>query len=104
MKLEHEDAEKLKQAIREIVARHVDLDRYQLFVFGSRVDGRGDDRSDIDIGIDGPEPVGVSTIATIREQIEALPYLYTIDVVDFSDASEDFRQVALQHIEPIKHD
>jgi len=35
----------------------------------------------------------------IQEEIENLPTLYKIDVVDFYDVSEKFREVAKQHIE-----
>lgn len=101
MQLEHEDAEELKRQIRNIVGKYVDLSQYRLFVFGSRVDGRGDDRSDIDVGIYGPKPISRSTVALIQEEIDNLPYLYTIEFVDLASASEDFRQVALQHVEPI---
>lgn len=101
MRLEHYPLEKLKKEILEIVGRHLDASKYRVFFFGSRVSGTGTDRSDIDVGIEGPEPIPYDVLFAIREEVERLPMLYTIDVVDFSRASEDFREVALQHTEMI---
>ena len=101
MRLEHYPLEKLKKEILEIVGRHLDLGRYRVFFFGSRVSGKGTDQSDIDIGIEGPEPVPHDVLFRIRDDVEHIPTLYKIDVVDFRGASVDFREVALQYIEPI---
>lgn len=101
MRLEHYPLEKLKKEILEIVGRHVDTRVYRVFFFGSRVSGKGTDRSDIDVGIDGPEPISYDALFAMRGEVERLPTLYKIDVVDFRRASDDFREVALQHTELI---
>ena len=44
----------LREAIREAVRPLLDLDRYQLFIFGSEASGLADRRADIDVGIEGP--------------------------------------------------
>jgi len=49
MRLEHYPIEKLKKEILEIIGKHLDLNKYKIFFFGSRVTGKGNDRSDIDI-------------------------------------------------------
>ena len=51
MRLEHEPIEQFTKDILAIIGRHVDLNEYRVFFFGSRVTGRGDERADIDIGI-----------------------------------------------------
>ncbi len=94
MRLEHENLAELKAKILEIIAKYVDLKTHQVFFFGSRVTGRGDQYSDIDVGIEGEEPVGLSKISQIREDLEDLRTLYKIDVVDFADVSDSFRQTA----------
>lgn len=105
VRLEHESAEKLKKDIRRIVGASLDLNQYRVFFFGSRVSGKGDDRSDIDIGIEGPEEIPAETMNKIKEEIDELPLLYKIDVVDFKNVSLVFRDVALTQIELIKdHD
>jgi len=99
MRLEHYPKEKLKKEILEIVGKYLDFHEYRVFFFGSRVAGKNDERSDIDVGIEGAKPIPAGTMLDIQEEIENLPTLYKIDVVDFYDVSEKFREVAKQHIE-----
>lgn len=101
MRLECYDSEKLKTELKQIAGRHLDLSRYALFFFGSRVAGFGDDRSDVDVGIEGQDPIPLGALRTIKEDIELLPLLYKIDVVDMSQTSDSFREIAKQHIEYI---
>ena len=74
----------LRTAIRESVQKFLDLDRYSLFIFGSEASGTADRRSDIDIGILGPDPVPGAVVQQIREDLETLRTLRPFDVVDFS--------------------
>lgn len=101
MRLEHYPVEKLKKEILAIVGKHLDLQHYRVFFFGSRVAGNGTDRSDIDIGIEGLEPVPFGIVLDMKEELKELPTLYKIDVVDFTGASKDFREVASKDIELI---
>ncbi len=79
--------------------KYLDLSKYNLFFFGSRVFGRGTDRSDIDIGIQGQNPISTETLQAIEEEIETIPTLYKIDVVDFARVPERFRNIALERVE-----
>ena len=101
MKLEHESPAKLKESILKVLAQHLDLSVYTPFFFGSRVTGEARERSDIDLGISGPTPIPAVVWSDLVEAIEEIPILYTIDVVDFSRVSSDFKQVALRAIEPL---
>lgn len=101
MKLAHLPKQKLNEDLKQIFSRYLDLSKYRLFYFGSRITGGGDERSDIDVGIYGKTPVPDSIVAKIQNDIESLPTLYSIDVVDFSQASDIFQKVALQKTEPI---
>lgn len=102
MKIEHVQIEKLKQQILAIVGKHLDLRKYRVFFFGSRVLGKGSDRSDIDVGIEGSDPIPSVTFSEIVEEIEGLPTLYSIEVVDFSRVSKKFKQVAMEKVEYLK--
>jgi len=93
--------EKLQQDVLETVGRYLDLNQHRVFFFGSRVEGKGDERSDIDIGIEGPKALPLETIAQIKEGLSGLPTLYSFDVVDFTQADDDFKEVAKKHIEEI---
>jgi len=99
MRIEHGSEKEIKEGLLRIMARHLDLSSYRVFIFGSRASAKGDEHSDIDVGIQGPQKISLEVMATIREEIEGLPFLYKIDVVDFADASEQFKSVALQHME-----
>ncbi len=101
MRIEYEDEKEIKQHIIRTIARYLDLSLYKVFMFGSRVNQKGDERSDIDIGIQGAQKIPLETMAKIREAIEELPILYKIDVIDFADVSEKFKHVALKNIEEI---
>ena len=101
MRLEHESVDKLKAEILRIMNKHLDLNKYQVFFFGSRVEGSGDERSDIDIGIEGPEPVPTMAMSDIEDEIDDLPFLYKIEVVDFKEVSSDFYEVAKQKVESV---
>ena len=99
MRLEHYPLEQLKRKILEIAGKYLDLAQYKLFFFGSRTEQAGSERSDIDIGIEGPRPVTEGVLSRIREELEELKLLYKIDVVDFGNVAEDFRGVALRKVE-----
>lgn len=102
MKLERYPVRKLKSEILSIMGKYLDLKTHKVFFFGSRVNGKSNDRSDIDIGILGPQRLPLSTLENIREEMKNLPTLYSIDVVDFQDASEDFRKIAMREVEFIQ--
>ena len=99
MKIENYSEKKLKEDILKIIGEYLDLKKYKVFFFGSRVKGTNSPRSDIDIGIEGAAPIPIETMANIKEKIFDLPILYRIDIVDFKNVSKDFREVAKQNIE-----
>ena len=102
LKLEQPIVDKLKKDILTVIGKYLNLNDCQVFFFGSRVAGGHHRGSDIDVGIEGPKPIPLTTLSAIKEEIEALPILYTIEVVDFGQVSNDFRQVAKQRVELIK--
>lgn len=70
--------------------------RVRVFLFGSRATGRGDPRSDIDLGIDLGHPIDPETLTRLREAFDEMPILQKVDVVDFASVDADFRRVALE--------
>lgn len=100
MQLKHYSEEKLKEQLRGIVSKRLGSD-VKMFFFGSRVNGTAGDRSDIDFGIDAGRPIDEKTLLEIREAVENIPVLYTIDVVDFSRVSSIFREVAMKQYKQI---
>jgi predicted nucleotidyltransferase len=100
MRLEYYPADKLKKEILEILGKYLDLSKYKVFFFGSRVRGNSDERADIDIGIEGPEIPAYAKLE-IEEELENLPILYKIDFVDFNNVDEDFKKIAKKYVEYI---
>lgn len=99
MRIEHYPVQKLKKEIADIIARYLDISKYKVFFFGSRVSGGGNQYSDIDIGIEGAREVPYEIMAKIKDDIDNLPILYKIEVIDFKKISSDFREVASSHLE-----
>ena len=84
------------------MGKHLDLKKYKVFFFGSRVSGESHERSDIDIGIEGPKKIPYGTVYDIREDLnEKIPTLYKFDVVDFKSADKNFIEVVSQNKEYI---
>lgn len=104
MRLEFYPKERLRTQVRQILRKYLNLNEYRIFFFGSRVSGSGNERSDIDIGIEGSQRVPPAIWAKILEGMDGLPTLYKIDLVDFKNISPDFRQAALKNIEGIAND
>jgi len=102
MKLEHYSEKKLKKEILEIVDRYLDLKKYKVFFFGSRVKGNNFPRADIDIGIEGPKEISGDIKLEIKEEIDKLPTLYKFDIVDFKSVDQKFKKEAKKHIEYVK--
>jgi len=102
MKLAYYSEKKLKKEIKKIIGKYLDLKKYKVFFFGSRVKGDNFPRADIDIGIEGPRAVPIEIMAEIEDEISNLSTLYKIDIVDFRNVADDFYEVAKQNVEMIK--
>jgi predicted nucleotidyltransferase len=90
----------LRQAIREVVARHLDLTTHEVYLFGSEAAGTANPRrSDIDIGILASAPVRPAVLQRIRDELEGIRTLRPFDVVDFRAVDDNFRLEALAHAE-----
>jgi predicted nucleotidyltransferase len=93
MRLEYYSADKLASDILEIVGKYLDISEYKVFFFGSRTTGKGNEHSDVDVGIQGPERIPWKVMNAIKEELEELPTLYKIDIMDFYNAPEKFQRV-----------
>jgi predicted nucleotidyltransferase len=102
VRLEHGSVEYLRRKLLEIIGPYPELTDSRVFFFGSRVTNQGDERSDIDVGVYGRQPVPSRVWLEIQEAVEELRTLYKIDLVDFQRVSPSFREVALQEVEEIK--
>lgn len=101
MTLQNYPENKFKKEIKSLIGKYLDLNKRQLIIFGSRVNGKASKWSDIDVGILGLEKIPSNVMSNIKEDLEEMPILYKIDVVDFASANQRFRDVALQTYEQI---
>ncbi len=101
MKLEYYPVEKLKDEIIAIAGKYLNLADYKIFFFGSRVRGDNFQRADIDIGIEGENPLPAAVKLQIKDDLDALPTLYKFDLVDFAAVSTEFKYGALKNVELI---
>lgn len=88
-----------KQEILKIIARHLPLENYRVFLFGSRALNRAKKWSDFDIGIEGKSSIPLKTLAKIEVDLEESDIPYIVEVVDFNRVSDKFKNFALNNIQ-----
>ena len=81
-----------------VVRRHVPDPAYRVFLFGSRAAGSAAERSDIDIGIEGPPRCRTRLLPRSETSSTKHRPFITIDVVDFARVPDKFRRVARERI------
>ena len=83
---------------KEIILKHIDIQNYNVFLFGSRAVGNGSKFSDIDIGVMGTKPLDPRTIFEMEHELEESLVPYKVDIVDFFYVDEAFKNMALKKI------
>ena len=59
--------------------------------FGSWVTGRARPHSDIDLALSAPAPLPARNLAALRDWIDDLPTLYSIDLLDLNRVGDPLR-------------
>ena len=67
-----------KEEIIGIIKRRIDLPHYKIFYFGSRINGKGTERSDIDIGVEADKPLPAAVVTGITDELKGLPIMQKI--------------------------
>ena len=75
-----------------IIRRHLPGEEWEIWVFGSQADGRAHAGSDVDLAVAGPRPIPLTELGEIREEIEQIPTLRSVDIVDLSVAGTHLSQ------------
>ncbi len=78
-----------------VLARHLDPRTQRAWIIGSEATGHALPGADVDIALEGPEPLDLAVLARLRADLEALPTLRSFDLVDLRCTSERFRREAL---------
>ncbi|MEK7203166.1 MAG: nucleotidyltransferase domain-containing protein [Patescibacteria group bacterium] len=92
---------KTEKQIKDIIFRYLNPKQYQVFMFGSRVNGKASKYSDYDIGISGKKSLPSKTKILIEESLEESDIPYKVDIVDFFLVSPNFQKIALSKIKKI---
>lgn len=71
-------------------------EKARIFLFGSRARADNAVVSDVDIGVDPGEGFRKEKLALLREFIENLNVPYKVEIIDFSEVSEQFKAEALK--------
>ena len=84
----------IDEIMTEIIQRCSAYGAHKIILFGSRAKGTATARSDIDIAVSG---VAACDIFELEEELEDIPTLYTIDLVDLDTCKnqlllEDIKQ------------
>jgi hypothetical protein len=92
--LQPED-QRICRLVLGVASRSMDGHRaFSLYLVGSRATGEAWPRSDFDFVIDAGEALPGRVINPIRESLELLPVGYGIDLVDWHQCSDAFRELA----------
>lgn len=86
-----------RDVIRSIMYEYIDLKKYEVFLFWSRVKGKYRPSSDWDIWVYWNDLLPRSVRRNIMLALEEIPY--TVDFVDFSQQSTPFFNTARQSSE-----
>lgn len=90
--------QKTINTIKQIIHRHLPNPSYKYFIFGSRATGTNRQFSDIDLGILGPKSLSAKEYILIKDDLDESDIVYHVDLVDFTNVSANFKQVALNNI------
>ena len=91
--------EETKKEIKKIVFRHISPKEYKVFLYGSRVAGGARKWSDYDVGIWGKRPIPTMVKFEIEDELENSDLPVVVEVVDFCNVGEGFKQLAMQRVE-----
>ena len=94
-----ERRQQILQMIKEVLDKNLYGTSYHAFIFGSQANKTVLKRSDIDIGITSDDTITSLQLSSIYADIEELPMLYKIDLVDFREVDDTFKSVALKNVE-----
>lgn len=86
------DTELMKH-VKKIIGKYLPGQRV-IYFFGSRTTGRHTGHSDYDFGIDTGSKIPLDIMCRMKEELERLPTLHRIDLVDFQRASSTFKDYA----------
>ncbi len=80
------------KTVRAILRRHLAA-RFKVYAFGSRAGGRVKPWSDLDLSIEGHEPVPLATLAALADDFDESDLIWKVDLVDRVTVSDAFGKI-----------
>ena len=90
------DVEEIKKQVIEIIRRRLG-DKVKIYLYGSWAKGDAEETSDLDIGILGERKVEETVFYQIKREVDIIPTLRKIDVVDLQETGEKFKAHILSY-------
>lgn len=87
----------VKEEVKAILLAALRNTDCYLFLFGSQASKKRHWHSDFDVGILAEKSLDFALLSRLKGYMEAV--FYPVDVVDFYHTREDFRNIALRHVE-----
>jgi predicted nucleotidyltransferase len=88
---------KYLEEIKDCVMTALAEEDVAIALFGSMASGESHAGSDVDIALVPRSKWDRSKLTLLRERLEEMNTPYQVELVDFSEVSDDFRRVALAH-------
>ncbi|MBI4669728.1 MAG: nucleotidyltransferase domain-containing protein [Elusimicrobia bacterium] len=87
------------QLVKEIMARFAP--EFKVVVFGSRANGTAKPYSDLDLAIITQKPLPLRRIRQLREAFSNSRLPFKVDIVDWADTADHFRQIIKKGARPL---
>ncbi len=84
------------EGLKDALVNFLRGENARVFLFGSRARGDSAVASDVDIGVVPGKGFPKEKLTLLREFIENLNVPYKVEIVDFSEVSEQFKREALK--------
>jgi predicted nucleotidyltransferase len=92
VKVKLELSEQELSTVRAILRRHL-ASNFKVYAFGSRAGGRVKPWSDLDLSIEGGEPVPLATLGALADEFDESDLIWKVDLVDRATVSEAFGKI-----------
>ena len=87
-----------KRQLKKEITTFLKNENVKIVIFGSRARGDNYPTADIDVGIIPYGKFDNAKIAMLREKIEGLNIPYKVEIVNFAEVSESFKNEALKQV------
>ena len=92
----------LVEKVISLLRQYLRREDYRIFLFGSWVSLKARPTSDIDIAVMGRERIDESLLLLLKEKVDLLPTLRSIEIVDLNIADSAFRDAVLSEAEEMQ--